>query len=134
MTTTNLISLEEAARLTGNFRKQKESLIAREFGGKNVLPICETFPRDAFDKLLSQQGCVGVRVYFGMDEENQVRLVVVGVDKEGRDMLASSSPVSNNKLRIASTESGGYEGDDNVIIENGARCPEICPPGSELNG
>jgi len=45
----------------------------------------------------------------------------VGVDAEGKDMLPA-------------IESTGEAGDDDpVIVEDGIRCPPICPPPSPLN-
>jgi hypothetical protein len=84
----------------------------------DVLPICETFKRNAFDDLLSQDGCVGIRFYLGMDDEFKVVLVAVGVNENDEDML----PVSEDFLT-----------DENKILENGYRCPTTCPPPSVLN-
>lgn len=115
----HLISLSAAIALTSNYKKQKESLLNSAIQGPHVLPDCETFDRDAFDTLLKQDGCTRVRIYFGMDEKNMVKLVIVGVDANDNDMV----PQQTRSL----------EDDTSVIIEDGLRCPEMCPPSSPLN-
>jgi hypothetical protein len=39
-------------------------------------------------KVMSQPGCVAVRVYFGTPKEGKSRLIFVGVDKYGMDILS----------------------------------------------
>lgn len=87
-------------------------------GYKEILCNCETFDREAFDKVLAKDGCTGIRIYFGMDAINQLRLVVVGVNAQDQDMISSQS-------------SSLTEDDD--IFDNGRRCPDECPPDSPLN-
>jgi hypothetical protein len=115
----HLISLSAAKGLISNYKKQKENLLTNTLQAANVLPDCETFDRDAFDTLLKQDGCTSVRIYFGMDEKNMVRLVIVGVDANDNDIV----PQQTRSL----------EDDTSVIIEDGLRCPEMCPPSSPLN-
>ena len=57
--------------------------------GKNFnLPNAETFTRDAIILLLNQTGADGVKVYYGRDNAGVVRLVLLPVDKNGRDIQA----------------------------------------------
>ncbi len=95
------------------YRNEKENILVKNVD-KDILPLCETFSRADFDSLLAQTGCVGVRIYFGMKEDLKISAVVVGVDANNADMVASDS--SNN-----------------IIIENSIRCPVVCPPSSDLN-
>ena len=108
----NLISLQDAIDMTTTFRDEKENILIQSLRGQNILPICETFGRSAFDTLLAQTGCEGIRVYFSMDSSLKVKLVIVGVDGNKADILTTS----NEK-----------------IAEDGQRCPDICPPDSPLN-
>ena len=80
MPITNFISLAEAKQLTSAFRSKQETILEPAYKGKGVLPVCETFNRAAFDTVLSKRGCVGLRIYFAMDETNLVKLVIVGVN------------------------------------------------------
>jgi hypothetical protein len=113
------ISLDQAKKMTGHFRKEREKVIKPEFKGKKMLPTCETFEREGFDKLLQQPGCVSVRIYLGMDEEKQVKIIIVGVNEQGEDILPNLTEKSTS--------------DYGVILEEGARCPDLCPPSSTLN-
>jgi hypothetical protein len=109
----HFISLKEAIDLTSRYRKMREEILSNQCKDRNILPICETFDRAAFDTLLDQDKCRSIRVYFGMDEKEQVRLVIVGVDENGNDIL---------------------EEQDEEILEDGIRCPDSCPLPSPLNG
>jgi hypothetical protein len=114
----HFISLEEAAAMTSRYRTNKSSVVKTVYESSNILAICETFDRIAFDTILSKSNCESVRIYYGMDEELKVHAIIVAVDGSGEDIL----PVG-----LLSTE--GESG----IIENGNRCPELCPPPSSLN-
>lgn len=113
----NTISLEQAVAMTTLFRSQKENILQPVHQGKNILPRCESFDRAAFDKVLSQPGCTGIRIYFGMTKDLQVRTILVGVNSKNEDMLPMSSTAD----------------DDGIIIEEGGVCPPLCPPPSALN-
>jgi hypothetical protein len=79
------ISLEEAAAFTFNYRQDPGSdpKLGGFFGGK------------AIQSILDQEGCVGIRYYYGKDNNGAPVLIIVGVDKEGndlyRDLLAEKS-------------------------------------------
>ena len=127
--TKHLISLDQAKQLTARFRKGKTSLLNEEFAKKDVLPVCETFERSAFDQILAQPGCVGVRAYYGMDEESKVHLLFVGVNEKNEDILPAESEDGAYKMRASATWNSGNA----VIVENGNRCPNECPPASTIN-
>jgi hypothetical protein len=118
----NVISLEEAIAMTTLFRKQLENLLNPVFSGKNILPICETFDRDVFDKILSQTGCVKLRIYSGLSPDLMRKSIIVGVNEKDEDMLPSSEVLS------------ATDGDDGYLIgEEGQTCPPYCPPRSPIN-
>lgn len=115
------IRLEEAKRMTKRFREQKDAIMKDEHKGKHLIRHCESFDRAAFDKLLQNENCKGVRIYYGMKEnEHQVHAIIVGFDADGKDLL----PLGNIAM----------DGTDPIIIENGSGCPTDCPPASHLNG
>jgi hypothetical protein len=101
----NLISLSTAITLTSQFRSDKETVLATAYKNTGIMPICETF---------AQTGCESVRAYLAMDTNLKVRLIFVGVNSMGADMVDSSS-------------------DTNIVVETGIRCPTTCPPSSVLN-
>ncbi|MEI9912222.1 MAG: hypothetical protein WDO71_22770 [Bacteroidota bacterium] len=114
----HFISLSTAEDMTELFRNQRENILKTAFQGNNLLPICETFDRDAFDILLAKTGCVSLRIYYGMSEDFKIHAIIVAADEEGADML----PTGNN-----------LNEEDDDIFENGNRCPDLCPPTSPLN-
>lgn len=117
----HLITPEQAKKLTRTFRQNRDRMVRDEFRGPKTLPKCETFDRAAFEALLAQPGCAQVRIYLGMDEGHEVKLLVVGVNEKGQDMLPDAERTTD-----FGTENG-------VIIEDGMRCPDNCPEESYLN-
>jgi hypothetical protein len=71
------ISLPEATDLTRRHRKDHPQV---DHGG--------FFHREAFDTLLKQPGCAGIRIYRGKSEKGSHHFVLVGVDAQGADMAA----------------------------------------------
>ena len=115
----HFISLETATAMTARYRINRNSIVKTEFENSNLLAVCETFERAAFDTILSESGCEHLRIYFGMDEDLKIHAIIVAVDGEGKDILPTG-------LQRSTTDPGS-------IIENGNRCPELCPPPSDLN-
>jgi hypothetical protein len=113
------ISLQAAAAMTALYRNHREDILQPSYRGANILPICESSDRSAFDTILSQTGCTGLRIYYGMKEDFTIHVIIVGVNTAGEDMLPPGS--------LSATETG------DEIIENGNRCPDLCPPASPLN-
>lgn len=114
------ISLDQAKKMTAKYREEKKKVLKEDYGKSDILPISETFDRAAFDQLLAQPGCVSIRAYYGMDEENLVHLIVVGVNEKGEDMLPTESAAARSG---SSTETTSY-----LLVENATRCPPTCPP------
>ena len=120
----HFISLNQAVAMTTLYRSEKENILIPEDRDKGILPICETFDRGAFDYLLAEEGCMGIRLYYSMDDQLKVHIITVGVNADGEDMLPSATTIAS----LAPT------GGDNGIVEEGQRCPDDCPPDSPLNG
>ena len=118
----HFISLNQAIEMTQRYRDEKGPVLAPDMRDRKILPICETFNREAFDSLLAQDGCVGIRLYFSMDDELKVQIIAVGVNASKEDMLPSGS--GETSMTSATTD---------VIVEDGQRCPDDCPPPSPLN-
>jgi hypothetical protein len=107
------ISFEKANQMIRSFQETKNEL-QNHLDGKIVLPYSETFNRQAFEQLLNQPDCAGIRMYLSMDELLQLRAVFVAVNKEESDIL----PTEHSK---------------GVIIEAGKTCPPYCVEASPLN-
>lgn len=117
-TVDHLITLSQAIDLTTAYRANAESLLKSNYQGMATLSNSETFNREIFDDLLAQEGCQGIRIYSGMDTNSKVHVVIVAVTASNEDIL-DVAPTSSQR--------------DPIIIENGIRCPEECPPASDLN-
>ena len=111
----HFISLDQAKQMTALFRQQKENILAPAYQGKDTLVICETFNRDIFDAILGENGCVGMRIYYGMDTSMKVKAILVGVDAQNNDILPSQPNVA------AFDSSGGGN-----IGELAWPCPPFC--------
>jgi len=109
----HFISLTQAKEMTALYRAQKENILAPEYQDKDILLICETFTRDAFDALLAESDAAGIRIYFGMNTQLQVRVIAVAVNEKGQDIL----PDEKN-----ADAAGGDK-----IVEEGQTCPPVCP-------
>lgn len=112
------ITLAKAIELTTQYRTDKDTILEPKYRGSEIMPVCETFNRSVIEDLLSQ-GCVQIRVYFGMSADLKIRLIIVGVNSQGEDMLPSEGPGLDT---------------DYYIVEDAIRCPTTCPPPSPLNG
>lgn len=90
------------------------SIISEEEAKKMIALFAEKFPKqtvssfigsDNVKKILEQEGCIGVRIYNGFDEEAQkISLVLVGVNKEEEDILKNG-----------------------IIYDKMVICPPACP-------
>lgn len=65
--------------------------------------------RVALDRILAQEGCHGVRVYYGLNPDGTMALIAVGVDELGNDM------------------------DEGALAERTFPCPPFCAIGSALD-
>ena len=121
MSTKHSISPDRLKELTNRYEENKTKILKDEYHGNGILPTCETFERAAFDQLLAQEGCVGIRIYYGMDEESNVKLVVVGVDENDQDIRQSASNLRKVKNDNAVNEPV-------FALSDSLRCPPYCPP------
>lgn len=118
----HFISLDQAIAMTTTYRSNREAILAPAYQKQDILPLSETFNRQALDQLLATPGCAGLRIYYGMDEALKVHTVMVAVNDLNQDIL----PASAQTVSVANA-------DDPVIVEEGQRCPPICPDDSPLN-
>ena len=93
------VTLNDASRWTANYRNtiQRGDTIA-EFQGKEKLL-----------ELLNQEGCVGIRFYYAINDEGQKVLVLVGADRSQNDLV------------------------DGLILEKGDPGPSFCSVINRLN-
>ena len=111
------ISLQTAIDMTTAYRSNRETILASGYQNQDILPLSETFNRDAIDRLLAVDGCAGIRIYYGMDSSDKVHAILVAVNEGNEDLIEGNSLLN----------------EEPVIIEVGLRCPPSCPPASVLN-
>ena len=71
----------------------------------------QAFPRDVFEKLLSNPKAVGIRIYHGKGVDGKGSMIAVGVDSDGNDIIAAGE-----------------------IYDRGFPCPPFCTGAGGLNG
>lgn len=91
--------LETSAVWTANYRKANPNGIKAHFFGMNII-----------NEILAQDGCVGIRCYYALDEKGVQQMIMVGADREENDL---------------------YNG---IIAEVSSPCPPFCGNGSPLIG
>lgn len=71
------ISLLTGSIMTAEYRSQNPDETLGHFYGKEIL-----------NELLDQSGCMGIRIYYGIDEDGNKELVLAGADASENDMTA----------------------------------------------
>jgi len=89
--------LDRAAEWTANYRKKNPNGIKAHFFGMNII-----------NDILAQDGCVGIRCYYALDEKGVQQMIMVGADKDENDL---------------------YNG---IIAEVSLPCPPYCANNSPL--
>ena len=69
------IPLQTAAAMTATYRHDNPNETKAHFFGKEIL-----------EKILNQEGCVGIRMYYGIDQNGSKQLVIVGADSDENDL------------------------------------------------
>ena len=125
----HFISLDEGLKFTQNFARNKKAILSGEFkGADSLLTDYETFNLAAIDSVLCQENTVAFRIYSAFDENKKMRFVIVGVDKDGNDILQKNGLKPNgllNKQLPGSTAgaTGAAAAAPEAILDNGQRKP-----------
>ncbi len=85
----HVITLEEGIEMTRNYRK-----VARKDAVKGGY-----FGRGIIEKILAQNGCVGIRLYYGMHQDGARTFVLAGVETNGNDLYQG---VLGQEMRLSS--------------------------------
>jgi hypothetical protein len=94
----SIITLTDASKMTADFRAKFPNETRSYYYSDTV-----------YKDILSQKGCVGIRIYNGLDASGVMHAILVGVDANGNDL---------------------YNG---KIYQYSVLCPPICPPKNPLN-
>lgn len=107
MSSNHHITLQEAIDLTQRYQANRPT----DFF------ISETFPATVVQELLDEPGCAYLRIYLGRKPDDSVVTVLVGANDSEADILPT----------------GDADNATAVILEDGFRCPQFCPPPSSLH-
>src|SRR5215471_4000639 len=98
------IPLNDAKRYVQSFRNR----FVNEASFKKAI----LFDASDVSAILSQQGCTGLRVYFGINDSNNMTAILVGVDATGTDMIAVLKDVGSPCPPTCSTHDKTLCGDE----------------------
>ena len=108
------MKLKDAARWTKNYR-----IKPRKHG--DTATLAQYFGKEFLQSILKEDSCAGLRIYQAIDDEGMRRVLVVGVDAQGNDLIG---PI--NEDGSLPDEGGGVIGDTPMS------CPSTCDPNSPL--
>lgn len=91
------ISLNSASAMTAEYRRNNQNGTLAHF-----------FGRDIINRILEQEGCMGIRLYYGADEDGNQQIVMVGADGNENDMT-------------------------DLVADLSHPCPNACSNSNELN-
>jgi hypothetical protein len=79
MNNKHLITLSEAQEMTHAFQNSSQF--------QNLTKAC-MIDKNAYQQVIDQPGCVGLRTYFALNSSQMLTIVVVGVDENGNDLTS----------------------------------------------
>jgi hypothetical protein len=101
-TTGKPISLELARNWTKNYSEKNPDSTKAHFFGRNII-----------ERILAEDGCAGIRMYYATDEKGESQLLLVGVDTEGNNLL----PIDSKSID-----------EGNIVADYSWPCPSYCSP------
>ncbi|MFC5411146.1 hypothetical protein ACFPMF_17625 [Larkinella bovis] len=117
------ISQQEADQFKGAYQERKKAQLIPE---EDTIRS-EFFGSDNLQEILKQPGCVGIRVYHAKRREKVngkehlvPRVVLVGVDKSGKEILELSVPAETGMKDMPAGRDGQ--------LADGPLCPPECNP------
>jgi hypothetical protein len=117
------ISLKKADQLINNYDEREKK------HGKKDFTKAYFYGKDKIKELLECDGCVGLRIYYGVDLDgdgkDDIKMVIYPVNKEGKNM-----PYHPKKPHIAGLSFKAPVDDpidDGTALDGGLECPSYCP-------
>ena len=92
------ITLAEASAMTANYRNANPGETTAHAFGKNAITA-----------IFAQTGCVGMRIYYALDDSGVKYLIIVGLDASGNDLSSG------------------------LLAERSYLCPNACSSANSLN-
>lgn len=103
------IALATAKRWTVRYRKNEE----QSNPGVTVTQA-HFFGKEKILEVLNQEECVGIRIYYGINEDDKREVIVVGAKSDQNNILPSDEN---------STDSGS----GGILLDDSVWCPPFCP-------
>lgn len=116
--------VETSANWTKNYREKHPDETVSHFFGKEIV-----------QKILDQDGCMGVRIYHANDEQGKKHVIIVGADQHGNDihphvekdgkmMHVSLSKSEMREVKAPeAVQTGGVVGEMSTPCPGGKGCP-----------
>lgn len=74
------------------------------------------FGGDIIRRLLNEDGSVGIRIYYAIDDQDKKQLLLVGVDADGNNLL----PQEGSSVETVENDGGP------IIVNHSFPCPPAC--------
>jgi hypothetical protein len=113
----HFITRGKADEMIRLYKEMKDKIIDPLYIDRELLANCESFDRAAIEALLGQANCSRIRIHYGMDVDLKVHAIMVAVDDTDNEIIPGNPDETTEQ-----------------IIENGSRCPTVCPTGTSLGG
>ncbi|TGE08059.1 hypothetical protein [Hymenobacter fodinae] len=112
--------LSQASQWTRNYRNQHPDA-----------PKGHCIKKQQLEAILNQPGCEGIRVYYGLDEQGNRKLILVGIDADENDIITETGITS--ALRAAEVTDGASEPSSTSVVTDLPPCPPCCSIENPLN-
>lgn len=80
------------------------------------IPLGYNFNRNIFDEILKNKKCEGIRIYFGLNSDDALCLVITGLDSQLNDLYVPIKTSRSNAQKTSATEEDG-------VGDMGQACP-----------
>jgi hypothetical protein len=131
----HLLPIEAAVKYPARFRAAMDTMGKKYPMYKDSLWFgkAEAFNSDAIAILLQQKDstqaqAVGIRIYYGLDANKIVRMILVPYDKNGNDII--NRLITSEEMQIPGVSSAkAFTTPGGQTIEQGQFCPTVCDNG-----
>ena len=105
------LSLMKAKQWAAHYRDKNQGSTQAHFFGSEIIK-----------QILAEPGCVGIRMYYAIDDNGRKQILLVGANANGDNLLPSTSS------SFASFSLFSDPDDGNIIADFSWPCPSYCNP------
>jgi hypothetical protein len=124
----HFISLDQIKVYQAAFNNERDTLLRLRPGLS--LPLSEAFNKQAILEILKNPVCVGIRVSYGIKQtgiNNELRLIITGVDTQGNDLYIMGEEASDTANRSAKALQAGPP-PPGTSVKGGVEQGQCVPP------